>query len=434
MNKDFFVYILVRTLCAPLAFFPLSWIHVLGNGLGSLIFTFDRKRRKRALNNLFITIPFNSFSYKEKCRIAKGGFQNLAITCLEFFRLKRSRGKFEEILTFDNLDVALKAYEQKKGVILFAGHQANWEASFIAITTHIKGVAIGKRLKNRYFHKWIFGLREMHGGKLILPHEAMKVGLQALKDGQCLGFVGDQALPNSSYSYPLFGVRAWTSPAPALLAYRSGSAILPSMIVRDNGKYRVHFEQPIWPDLSKPLKDEVVRMMNQAMALQESNILKHPEQWMWQHNRWKQMPVNHLKKWFRHDFVSIILPKVNFDHFAAQCHALRCIFERSFITVFIPEGKTLNFPEADSLFTYAKEDDLFIDDYKTQLLIDFASVPKLSRHYKKLCCFETIDIKGIHKESHKYKHLHNNDISTELVYAFCKNTDFNKVFKVINAS
>ncbi len=65
-----------------------------------------------------------------------------------------------------------------------------------------------------------------------MPKNAIRLGLKALKEGKFLGIVGDQAYPDSSYHFPLFGTRAWTATTPALLAYKSNSPLVVGTTLR----------------------------------------------------------------------------------------------------------------------------------------------------------------------------------------------------------
>ena len=109
-------------------------------------------------------------SEKEKKEVAKRSFQNLMITCLEYFRLHKSRDNIEEIVVCDDPSPLLDAYKKGKGVVFVSGHQSNWEVCFLDISKRVPAIAIGKPQKSLpLIYEWVISIREMMGGKIIKP-------------------------------------------------------------------------------------------------------------------------------------------------------------------------------------------------------------------------------------------------------------------------
>lgn len=384
---------------------PYSLIHFVGRCVGSLAYYFYRPFRKKALANLAIAYG-NIKSEKEREKIAKLSFQNLMITLLEFFRFKRSRGHLEEIVTLQDNPRVREVVEQGKGIVFLSAHQANWEVPFLVLTEKYRGVAIGRPIKNRRLYHYVLSVRQMNGGKIVMPKNAIRQGLKALKKGEFLGIVGDQAYPESPYSYPLFGTRAWTASTPALLAYKTGVPLVVGSTKRVHGRYVVSGSDPIWPNLNLPIKDEIPRMMDVAMHQLESSIKERPEQWMWVHDRWKQQGIDHVKRKYRYGFILVVLPP-NIEPFLPTISLLKLIYPRSFLTFFVPKGAALPTTDAE-MWTYEKKSDLFVRDWRFQLVLDLYGIEKLRSHFLKLGAFKVLTLKkiknrGTIEESIKYK-------------------------------
>ncbi len=378
------VYFLIRTFGLFVRLLPYPAVHALGRVSGSVLYHFHIPFRKKAMCNLYIAYG-DSLSEKERKKIAKRAFRNLVITCLEFFRLDKKH--LDSLIIPSNPEPVLKLIEEKQGIVFFSGHQANWEVPFLAITNACgPGIAIGRPIKNRRLYKWVLSVREMCGGKIVMPKSALKEGLKALRRGEFIGIVGDQALPESNYSFPLFGTRAWTTTAPALLAYKTNSPIVVAITKREKGKYIVHASDPIWPNLENPIKEEVPRLMDETLKRFEKSIQACPEQWMWVHDRWKQQKIDHVKRKYRYGFVMAILPP-NFD--PALLKLLRKIYPRSFLTLYSPTKVEL---EEATCYTYDTPQDLLKRDWKQQLILDFVNLPKVRKHYKKLGAFQALQL------------------------------------------
>lgn len=359
-------------------------IHRFGGFAGRCAFYLHTSFRKKALGNLAIAYG-ETKSEEERKRLAIASFENVMITMLEFFRLKKSHGELEKIVTLEENSEVSALLAKKQGVIFLTGHQANWEIPFLAVTAQFPGIAIGRPIKNRRLYKWVLSIREMNGGKIVMPKSAISQGMRALKAGKFLGIVGDQAYPTSPYSYPLFGTRAWTASTPALLAYRTNCPIVVGTTKRIGYRYQVAGLAPIWPNQSIPMKEDVIRMMDLAMHQLETSIREIPEQWMWIHDRWKQQGIDHVKRSYRAGFILVTLPP-NPD--LTLIPLLRKIYPRSFFTFYAPKGAEIT--EAGEVKYYEEESDLFVRDWRFQLVLDFYNSPKLRKHFLKLGAFKAL--------------------------------------------
>ncbi len=412
---QFFLYCGFRVFGFFISLLPYPLLHAVGRKMGVALYYVHLPFRKKSLTNLMIAFG-TRLSEERRIEIAKESFQNLAITCLELFRVKKSKGRLSEIVELHEHTEAYSLMKQGQGFIFLSGHQANWEIPFIALTEKHEGIAIGRPIKNLWLYKWILSIREMHGGTIVMPRNAIRQGIKVLKEGKFIGIVGDQAFPESAYSYPLFGTRAWTTTAPALLAYRTNSPIVVAMTARIGHRYVVKGSSLLWPDLTQPREQEVVRLMDEAMAILEKSIEQHPGQWMWQHDRWKQQGIDHVKREYRFGFVLIVLPPDPAE-FLPLVPLFREIYPRSFLTFFVPEGTTLSLEEA-TVLTYKSEQDLFVRDWRYQLVLDFYDSPRLRRHFLKLGAFKALHVKKmkkISKETHNLKMI----IQKTLVKSSC---------------
>lgn len=374
-------FLLFRAVGWFISLLPYRTLHGVGRVLGVMAYYLHRSFRKKTLTNLAIAYG-KTKSEEERRKIAKRAFQNLMITCLEFFRLKKSKGKISEIVTMEGGEDVLELMHKGQGVIFLTGHQANWEIPFIGMTARLPGIAIGRPIKNQRLYKWVLSVREMHGGKIVMPRQALKEGLKALRSGKFLGIVGDQAFPESTYSYPLLGTRAWTTSSPALIAYKTNSPLVVAMTKRVKGKYVIHGSPLLWPDTKKPLKDEVKRLMDEAMGYLERSIEERPHEWLWQHDRWKQQTIDHVKRKYRYGFVLVILKEPVRDF-----QVFREIYPRSFLTFLAPQGMEIPLADVDVIH-YTSEKDLFLNDWRYQMVIDLYGSKKVQRHYKKLGAFQ----------------------------------------------
>lgn len=383
---SFINYILFRLVAIPLSLLPYRTIHFLGNKLGLALYYLYPKYRKRALSNLALASDLK-LSPEEIVCLAKESLQNLMITSLEYPKLAREKD-ISRIATCDNPEPALEIIKSGKGIIFFCGHQANWEVLFLEGTSRMPGVAIGRPITNRFLYNWVVKIRQKYGGKIIPPQNALKEGLRALKAGSFLGIVGDQGMPNSGYSSPFFGRKAWTSPLPALLSSRTGCPIMVAMTRRVDGKYRIRYSDPIWP------KEEIDidGLMRPALSYLEQSIQQEPSQWLWIHNRWKQQLPGRLPRRFRQEAISIVFPEKK--ELLDLLPRMRELYPTEFLTAFIPETlKGAFIPEDIEVKTYKTIEDILTTDYRFKLVFNFTDDKRIRSHFLNLSAFNILSLR-----------------------------------------
>jgi len=398
MDREHCSYFFIRTLAAPFQWMPYTWLHKIGRAIGKLAFYCMRDYRKRSLSNLALATDLQLKSEKQLVRIAKKSFENLAINVLEYPRFARETD-FSKVIQCENPEIADALYQSGQGIIFFCGHLSNWEALFLDGTKRMNGIAIGKSIKNKRLYRWIVSIREKNGGRIIAPRNAVKEGLRALRKGVFMGIVGDQGMPDSGYSFPFLGRRAWTTTAPALLAYKTHCPIIVATTRRVKGGYRIRYSDPIWPNLEEPLDKETVRMMDQSLTILQESIKESPGEWLWQHNRWKQQTPQIIYKRFRKDCICIILPK-DPDKFAAiQPHlaTLKQIYPLDFLFLLVPHCfKNAPLIPVDEIIYYNEPKEILLRDYRFKLIFNFSTYPA-AKHYEKLSAFEVLDMSDLHE-------------------------------------
>ncbi|MBN1914774.1 MAG: hypothetical protein JW769_02665 [Parachlamydiales bacterium] len=426
MNKESLYYYFVRCITYPIGFLPLRWIHFLGKIIGTFSYYFLRDYRKTALSNLALASHL-SLSNQQIISFCKQSFQNLAINVLEYPFFDRVKN-YADIIHCNNPSVAQELYSHHQGIIFFCGHLANWEVLFLDGNRRMQGIAIGKPIKNKELYRWIVSIRERTGGKMIVPQNALKEGLNALKKGIFVGIVGDQGMPQSHYSYPFLGRTAWTSTAPALLAYRTNSPIIVATAQREEAKYSITYSDPIYPCLDRPVEKEIIRLMDTSLAFLEKAIKKNPGQWLWQHNRWKQYVPDKIFKALRKEAICIILPQdPAFFQYYLCLSLFRNIYHKSFISLFVPENFShFDFSLFEEIIPYNTEKELLKEDFRWQLIFNFTNYRPIKRHYLQKSAYKVLTMDDLKKIAKKNAQRDPCNFSETITLAVCKPNTSNK--------
>ncbi len=379
---------------------PYRAIHLFGAFLGTCAYYLIPKFRKRSLSNLALASSL-VLSEKQIRHFAKASLQNLMITCLEYAKFS-SEKQIHRVATCVNPQEADYWMKENKPVIFFCGHQSNWEILFLEGTSRMPGVAIGRPIKNTYLYNWVLKVRQKFGGKMITPQNAIREGLRGLKKGSFLGVVGDQGMPDSGYCSPFFGRNAWTSPIAAILSHRTGSPIIVATTDRKEGKYFIHYSDPIWPNPDAPMDQEIDRLMKAALAQLESTIQARPGQWLWSHNRWKQQTPEKLKPAFRHESILVILPREQeqLSALLPYLSTFREIYPHEFLTIYAPKAIAQEIQlEGAEILPYSHDEELLKRDLRFKLVFNFTASKKIKPHFKKLAAFTVASMKDLQKLS-----------------------------------
>ncbi|MGD0263915.1 MAG: lysophospholipid acyltransferase family protein [Candidatus Methylomirabilota bacterium] len=287
---------LVVWLARLFAWLPESAAYALGEGAGRLAFRLDRRHRTITMENLARAFP-EEYSPTEIVRLACAVFENLGRTAVEAARSDRLlRQRSAETVRFDGLERLLEAQRRGKGVLFITAHFGPWELLPRIHAIHFGRIhVVARPLDNPRIDDLLTTLREWGGNRVIRKRDAIRAILQVLRRGETVGILIDQHISEKEgVVVPFFGRPASTAFAPALIAMRSGAAVLPVVILREGpGRYRVLLADEVPVRRSGDFRADLVENTARFTAAIEVFIRMHPDQWFWVHRRWKtHLPID----------------------------------------------------------------------------------------------------------------------------------------------
>jgi KDO2-lipid IV(A) lauroyltransferase len=115
--------------------------------------------------------------------------------------------------------------------------------------------------------------------------------LTQLKRGGGVGILIDQrARESEGIEVPFFGHPAWTHPILARMMRKTGAPVIPVFALRSKpGSYAMRYEAPLLIEDLSEAEREVEALTGRYLALLETAIRRDPDQWLWYHDRWKQL-------------------------------------------------------------------------------------------------------------------------------------------------
>lgn len=271
---------------------PLFLTRVLALLFGALAFSLAGRHRRTAVENVERAFG-DTLAPEEKDRIVRKVFDNLAGMFFEFMRIPwlspSDLGRLYEVEGIENLKGALA---KKKGVMIVTAHFGNWEmiAAYFGLSGNTMEI-VARDLDNPTVDEFVRWVRTRSGNRVVSKNRAMRRLLRALSGNGIIGILLDQNVAsNEGVFVDFFGTPACTNKGPALIVAASGAAIVPTFIVRENGRHRLVFLPEVEPgSTGDKTKDAIVTTARCTKVIEEM-IRKYPDHWFWVHRRWKTRP------------------------------------------------------------------------------------------------------------------------------------------------
>ncbi|BDG08157.1 lysophospholipid acyltransferase family protein [Anaeromyxobacter paludicola] len=253
-----------------------------------------RIRRRVVLENLRLAFPEKGEA--ERRAIARATYLHLGEVAADFLRVPAlSRDELAGIFEYQGWEAFEAARARGKGVIACTAHFGNFEVLAAAHT--LRGVPItmiSRKMGRSGANDLWRGVRARAGVEDLVARrgETLRAARAALARGRTLGYVIDQNQPARRAVFPtFFGVPAATAPTPALLALRTGAAVIFILSVPlGGGRHRVVIEGPLEVRRTGALDRDVLAFMQDLNDRLERHVRAHPDRWYWLHRRWKTRP------------------------------------------------------------------------------------------------------------------------------------------------
>ena len=191
----------------------------------------------------------------EYVHLAQAYYAHYLRFLVEFFKLPlMSAERRKKFIRVENMESPLAAHKQGKGLILLTGHFGNWEVSTVAGIQQFpqfKGLFhfVRRPLKPEILNRYV-------------TRRFQKAGFGTIAKRGSL----DQILDLLASGAPVIPATSWRAP---------------------DGSHVLRFEDPI-PVVQTDHPGEDIKTNTRAFnAALEKLLLRHPEQWIWMHKRWK---------------------------------------------------------------------------------------------------------------------------------------------------
>jgi KDO2-lipid IV(A) lauroyltransferase len=294
-------YVALRSVIGGLGALPWKQATAVGAWLGRMGYAPAGVRR--GVVERQIAAAFPEFAPERVREVARASYESLGRTTIEAALMPRlgRQGLLDLFEQVEGWELLEAARARGRGAIVVTGHLGNWEVGGAYIAA--RGVPIDgivRQQANPLFDAFLTDTRQRLGVDVVWDGYAVRRTPRSLRENRAVGMIFDQgALGLASTYVPFFGRPAKTPRGPAVFALRLGVPILFAASLRlPNGRFRLVLEPvPIQQtgDRERDV-DAIVAAYTQTL---ERWVRAHPEQYFWQHRRWKHQPPDtppHLRE------------------------------------------------------------------------------------------------------------------------------------------
>jgi len=262
---------------------------------GQAIYHLLPLRRRVVLGNLRRVFG-NVLSEVELRHLAQAYYGHFARFLFELIWLPwMSARQRDAWVRVENIDSPLRAREQGRGLLFLTGHFGNWEATTVAGLRRFPQYTglfhfVRRPLKPRLLNAFVTWRFRRAGFGTLGKRGSLDAIYEVLAGGGGVVYVLDQhAAGREGIAVDFLGHRANTFKSLAILALDTQAPVIPACSWREpDGTHVLRFEDPL-PLIDDADPNEAIRRNTRAYnAALERMLLRHPEQWIWMHRRWKE--------------------------------------------------------------------------------------------------------------------------------------------------
>jgi KDO2-lipid IV(A) lauroyltransferase len=290
---DYFVYVIVRVGACIIQSLTPRATHNLGVMMGWILYWIDRRHRRVAAENLRLAFPEKSAL--ERDRLVRGSYRHFSFVILEIARLPLLLrvGNWRRRAELIGGDQILGRLTAGKSLLIVTGHFGNWElAGYVLGLVGMRTYAVARPIDNPYLDRFVRQLRERTGQRILTKKGDFDRMQELLQQGAVIATLGDQDAGARGLFVEFFNRPASTHKAIALMALEFNVPLLVvgTPKIGEPMKYQIVAEDCIDPAEYAGQPDAIAAITQRFTSALESIIRRYPEQYFWQHRRWKHQP------------------------------------------------------------------------------------------------------------------------------------------------
>jgi KDO2-lipid IV(A) lauroyltransferase len=290
--RYWFIYLMVRLMIVVSNLMPRKWWLAICGALGKIAYYLARHSRKIILSNLQLAYPDKDVTFRKK--LARKVFTMLGRNAGDVLRAFpiTDYDQYQKLRIIEGEEYLEKAYLKGKGVLFLTAHLGAFE--FVATEMAFRGykpLIIGTAPKDERLTQLLWRQRGKLGATPIERGKETVRLIRTLKGGGTVAILIDQDTRVKSVFVDFYGHSCATPVGAALLALRTGAAVIPVFVHLGNDCMQHVTCYPEVQLIHTGNEEEDIRANTQLFTqIIEREVRKYPDQWVWMHERWKTKP------------------------------------------------------------------------------------------------------------------------------------------------
>lgn len=280
-------YLLIKSFSKIVCRLPRSVQRVIGEFIGNATWLIvPEKRKLMAIENIILALGVDGQTAMQIARLSWTRFGKMLIEVMAFPKIKKNINCYVTVEGREHMD---KALGFGNGVVLATAHSGNWELLGGALALHgYPLVAVAQKQTNGDMDRLINEYRALVGMHVTYKNGVREM-IKLLGQGSVIGLLMDQDAGHDGVELEFFGRKASCPQGPAFLARMKNAPLLPTFITEnEDGTHTVMIQEPFFVEKTEDKQEDIKKTTEKLTRIIEDHIKKHPTEWFWMHNRWKQ--------------------------------------------------------------------------------------------------------------------------------------------------
>lgn len=265
---------------------PLSSLYALGSALGRISASFAPYRRRVCATNIRLCFPH--YTPQQQKELVRACFRSVGISLVEtLIAWVGSERKLNRIsFTLHGLDNLQHYYKNNATprLLCLGFHFTTLEIIGRLLSRQVQFAVFYRTHPNPVFNYLMIRGRARYAYKMLERNE-IRALIRILKQGIPMWYAPDQDYGRKvSVFAPFFNIPTATITTPAKMARSFDLTVLPVTYYRDE---HYHYHLHIHSALNNYPSEDEVENATRINHILEKAIIAHPEQYLWQHRRFK---------------------------------------------------------------------------------------------------------------------------------------------------
>jgi KDO2-lipid IV(A) lauroyltransferase len=257
--------------------------------LGTACYYILRTDRKITNSNLRFVFG-NDWDNKKIRAVSRAVFRSMGKNLFDAVHLGAAKADtFDGIVSHDSLYNIAQACGRGKGIVAITAHLGCFEMLLHLFARRgLACFAVGRAFKNPDIDDAVRKMRSGPDIEYVDRSESSRRIVRLLRQGKVMGVLIDQDTIVEGVFADFLGHPAFTPASAVRFAMKLGIPMFVAVTARVAGdKHHVYVSEELTPIDTGDINADLVANVQRINDIISGYIRKHPEQWVWMHERWK---------------------------------------------------------------------------------------------------------------------------------------------------